>query len=114
MTHGRCVIFAWGPPFNWWPRLERGSRYFPGGLSLTWLWWGLYFVPRPVGALLAYSETYRLQEERSTGLPLLRSAESIPCRDSKGNAYLHIRRGGRWQDVAVLREGEYRTDGGSP
>ena len=47
---GGCLVFAWGPPWNWLPSFQR-SRYH-AGWSLTWLWWGLSFVPVSCSTLM--------------------------------------------------------------
>lgn len=47
---GRCVVLAWGPPWQWWPSLQR-SRHGTGW-SLVWLWWGLYWCRVGAGTLL--------------------------------------------------------------
>lgn len=64
LKRGRCIIFAWGPPWHWLPSIQR-SRY-GNGVSLTWLWWGLYFVPRPVAWLLVGAPLYWQQKADQT------------------------------------------------
>lgn len=48
---GWFVAFASGPPWNWLPSFQGSRRGF--GWSLTWLWWGLYFVPKSIGEVHA-------------------------------------------------------------
>lgn len=53
ITHpqkGGCILFAWGPPWNWKPSFQR-SRMF-AGWSITWLWWGVYWLPYSCSRLL--------------------------------------------------------------
>jgi len=67
---GWCIIFAAGPPWTWRFKISRGGKrggLFPGkfSLSVCWLWWSLYFIPRSVQSLVVYSEVYRrLKEEK--------------------------------------------------
>lgn len=58
---GGCLIFSWGPPWNWIPSVQR-SRY-GAGVSLTWLAWGLHYHPRSVGDLLFRATRHRLDEK---------------------------------------------------
>ena len=53
---GGCLIFAWGPPWNWLPKLCLSTKDL--GISLVWLWFGLYLVRRGIGSLVVYSEVY--------------------------------------------------------
>ena len=57
---GRCLIFAWGPPWVWVPRLHR-SR-FGMGWSLIWLWFGVYLFPFSYGEMVARFWTQRTAE----------------------------------------------------
>jgi hypothetical protein len=65
LRSGKCLIFAWGPPWNWWPSIER-SKYHRG-VSLTWLWWGWYYVPIPVAVLLIGGTLEALRLDRARG-----------------------------------------------
>lgn len=47
---GKTLAFAWGPPWNWRPSFER-SKYH-AGWSLTWFWWGLYWLPYSLGSIM--------------------------------------------------------------
>lgn len=46
---GGCLALAWGPPWNWRPSFQPGVH---GTWSITWLWWGIYYVPCSMGKLL--------------------------------------------------------------
>ena len=48
---GRTLTLAWGPPWHWLPSFQR-SKYH-AGWSLTWLWWGFYWMPYSVGSIMA-------------------------------------------------------------
>lgn len=51
---GSSLIFVWGPPWQWWPKFRRAqTQHYPGAWALVWLWWGLWYVPRPAAAMLA-------------------------------------------------------------
>lgn len=64
LERGGCIIFAWGPPWHWLPSIQRSRKAIPGGISLTWLWWGIYWTPKPVGALYLHSALWEQQERR--------------------------------------------------
>ncbi len=61
LERGGCVVFAWGPPWHWLPTLQ-GSKY-GFGWSLTWLWFGLYFVPKPIGWLFVGAGLHWLKND---------------------------------------------------
>lgn len=58
---GSCLVLSWGPPWNWLPSFEK-SRHCPGAWSLTWLWWGLCYVPVSYSTLMLHGGYPRCQD----------------------------------------------------
>ena len=61
LERGSCLIFAWGPPWNWLPRISK-SKYGMG-CALIWLWWGIYYVPRSFAWLVVGAGMYWLKPD---------------------------------------------------
>ncbi len=57
---GGCLVFSWGPPWNWRPSFQR-SKYHRGW-SITWLWWGLNFAPVSCSTLMLDGVYTRCEE----------------------------------------------------
>lgn len=59
-VHGRCLVFAWGPPWNWIPSFQRSRMH--AGWSLTWLSLGLYWLPYSLSLLITKGVYARCSE----------------------------------------------------
>jgi len=79
---GGCLVFAWGPPWNWLPSFQRSRHHI--GWSLTWLWWGLSYVPVSSSTLMIDGVYPRCQDcKRHTILRL--------CADCAGKRSVALR-----------------------
>lgn len=76
LGRGFTILFAWGPPWHWLPRAARSEHGW--GLSVVWLWFGIYFVPKPVGLMLVGGPLFehRLRQEAALMEDLTEEAAS--------------------------------------
>lgn len=67
---GSSLIFTWGPPWQWRPKLHRSRDllpYLPTVWSFVWLWFGLWYIRRPAPALLCDAALHAAWEKESAG-----------------------------------------------